>query len=82
MVICRNDILRKHGVIPEKPPSPTPLIQEALTQARKQAHENRLEHKDLDELNDLEDEEDEAFLEKYRWVLTRTDPHSYSDCSA
>ena len=66
LVNCRNDILRKHGVIPEKPPSPTPLIQEALTEARKQAHENRLEDKDLDELNDLEDEEDEAFLNKYR----------------
>ena len=63
---CRNDILRKHGVIPEKPPSPTPLIQEALTEARKQAYENRLEDKDLDELKSLEDEEDEAFLEKYR----------------
>ncbi len=69
LVTCRNDILRKHGVIPEKPPSPTPLIQEALTEARKQAHENRLEDKDLDELNDLEDEEDEVFLEKYRWVF-------------
>lgn len=69
-VNCRNDILRKHGVIPEKPPSPTPLIQEALTEARKQAHENRLEDKDLDELNDLEDEEDEAFLDQYRWVFT------------
>ena len=69
LVICRNDILRKHGVIPEKPPSPTPLIQEALTEARKQAYENRLENKDLDELNDLEDEEDDAFLEKYRCVF-------------
>jgi len=62
----RNDLLRKHKIIPEKPPSPTPIIQEALQEARKQAHENRLEGKDLDELNDLEDEEDEAFLEKYR----------------
>lgn len=70
IVIRRNDILRKHGVIPEKPPSPTPLIQEALNEARKQAHENRLEDKDLDELNELEDEEDEAFLENYRWVFT------------
>ncbi|KAL9131439.1 MAG: hypothetical protein Q9175_006768 [Cornicularia normoerica] len=61
-----NDILRKHGVIPERPPSPTPLIQEALTEARKQVHENRLEDKDLDELKELEDEEDEAFLEQYR----------------
>ncbi|MDI1487022.1 MAG: Proteolipid protein 2 [Ramalina farinacea] len=61
-----NDILRKHGVIPEKPPSPTPMIQEALREAQKEAHENRLEDKDLDELNDLEDEEDEAFLDQYR----------------
>lgn len=61
-----NDILRKHGVIPEKPPSPTPIIQEAILEARKQAHANRLEDKDLDELDELEDEEDEAFLEKYR----------------
>ena len=55
-------------MIPEKPPSPTPLIQDALNEARKQAHENRLEDKDIDELNELEDEEDEAFLQKYRWV--------------
>lgn len=63
---ARNDILRKHGVIPEKPPSPTPIFQEAIQEARKQAHENRLEDKDLDDLHELEDEEDEAFLEKYR----------------
>lgn len=63
----RNDILRKHGVIPEKPPSPTPIIQEALLEGRKRAHENRLEDKDLDELHDLEDEEDDAFLETYRY---------------
>lgn len=64
----RNDILRKHGVIPEKPPSPTPIIEEALQEAAKRAHENRLDGKDLDELDELEDEEDEAFLEKYRWA--------------
>ncbi|KAH7381618.1 phosducin family protein [Pyrenochaeta sp. MPI-SDFR-AT-0127] len=61
-----NDILRKHGVIPEKPPSPTPMIQEALEEGRRLAHENRLEGKDLDELAELEDEEDEDFLETYR----------------
>ncbi|KAI6791938.1 thioredoxin-like protein [Hortaea werneckii] len=61
-----NDILRKHGVIPEKPPSPTPMIEEALTQARELAHEHRLESKDLDELDELEDEEDEDFLNSYR----------------
>lgn len=66
--IYRNDILRKHGVLPEKPPSPTPIIQEAIEEARKQAHENRLRDKDLDELDALEDEEDEAFLEHYRYV--------------
>ncbi|KAF1841352.1 thioredoxin-like protein [Cucurbitaria berberidis CBS 394.84] len=61
-----NDILRKHGVIPEKPPSPTPMIQEAIEEARRLAHDNRLEGKDLDELAELEDEEDEDFLESYR----------------
>ncbi|KAK5112430.1 hypothetical protein LTR85_011539 [Meristemomyces frigidus] len=61
-----NDILRKHGVISEKPPSPTPMIEEALTEARRLAHENRLEGKDLDELDELEDEEDDDFLDSYR----------------
>ncbi|PFH58861.1 hypothetical protein XA68_13109 [Ophiocordyceps unilateralis] len=61
-----NDILRKHGVIPEKPPSPTPMIEEAIVEARRLAHENRLQGKDLDELDELEDLEDEAFIEQYR----------------
>ncbi|KAL8686632.1 MAG: hypothetical protein Q9218_006971 [Villophora microphyllina] len=61
-----NDILRKHGVIPERPPSPTPLIEEALAEARRQAHDNRLNDKNLDELDELEDDEDEDFLEQYR----------------
>ncbi|KAI1821417.1 thioredoxin-like protein [Xylaria intraflava] len=61
-----NDILRKHGIIPEKPPSPTPVIEEAILEGRRIAHENRLEGKDLDELDALEDDEDEAFLEQYR----------------
>ena len=62
----RNDILRKHGVIAEKPPSPTPIIQEALLETQRQAHENRLENKNLDELEELEDDEDEEFLKQYR----------------
>ena len=66
MRLYRNDILRKQGVIPEKPPSPTPMIEEAILEGRRLAHENRLEGKDLDELDELEDEEDEAFLEQYR----------------
>jgi hypothetical protein len=42
------------------------MIQEALEQARQLAHENRLEGKDLDELAELEDEEDDDFLDSYR----------------
>lgn len=61
-----NDILRKHGIIPEKPKDPEPIIQEALLEAYKRAHDERLEDKDLDELAELEDDEDEAFLEQYR----------------
>ncbi|KAJ5703446.1 hypothetical protein N7493_011835 [Penicillium malachiteum] len=61
-----NDILRQHGIIPEKPKDPEPLIQEALIAAQHRAYENRLEDKDLDELDALEDEEDEDFLEQYR----------------
>ena len=46
------------------------MIQEALEEARRLAHENRLEGKDLDELAELEDEEDEDFLEQYRYVVS------------
>ena len=73
LTIPRNDILRKHGVIPGKPPSPTPIIQEAISKARQQAHENRLEDKDLDGLDDLEDEEDDIFLDKYRYVIRQAE---------
>ncbi|KAJ6131568.1 hypothetical protein N7523_001274 [Penicillium sp. IBT 18751x] len=61
-----NDILRQHGIIPEKPKDPEPLIQEALIAAQHRAYENRLEDKDINELDALEDEEDEGFLEQYR----------------
>lgn len=62
----RNEILRSKGIIPPKPPSPTPAIEEALLVAHQLAHDNRLEGKDLDELAALEDDEDEAFLESYK----------------
>jgi len=42
------------------------MIEEAIGEARRLAHENRLEGKDIDELDELEDEEDEEFLEQYR----------------
>ena len=44
------------------------MIEEALIQARELAHENRLEGKDLDELDELEEDEDEDFLNQYRCV--------------
>lgn len=61
-----NDILREKGVIPEKPPSPSDQIEEALQEILEQANENRLEHKNLDELEELEGEEDEEFLNIYK----------------
>ena len=42
------------------------MIEEALVEARRLAHENRLEGKELDELAELEDEEDEDFLNSYK----------------
>ena len=66
LTTARNEILRKHGIIPEKPPSPTPMIEEAILEGRRLAHENRLEGKDLDELDELEDVEDAEFFEAYR----------------
>ena len=61
-----NDILRQHGIIPEKPPSPTAELESALEEAIVKQYDNRLENKDLDELNELEDEEDEEFLNHYK----------------
>ncbi|AAS53923.2 AFR552Cp [Eremothecium gossypii ATCC 10895] len=61
-----NDILRQHGVIPERPPSPTAQLEEALEEVLQRQHENRLENKDLSELEELEDEEDDEFLEFYK----------------
>lgn len=42
------------------------MIEEAILEGRRLAHENRLEGRDLDELDELEDDEDEAFLEIYK----------------
>ncbi|ODV87685.1 hypothetical protein CANARDRAFT_25921 [[Candida] arabinofermentans NRRL YB-2248] len=61
-----NDILRSHGIIPEKEKDPTEELEEALGDAIERQHANRLEDKDLDELDALEDEEDEDFLNVYK----------------
>lgn len=45
------------------------MIEEAILEARRLAHDNRLEGKNLEELDELEDEEDDEddeFLEHYR----------------
>ncbi|KAG7822477.1 hypothetical protein KL909_004165 [Ogataea angusta] len=59
-----NDILRAHGIIPEKEKDPTEQLEEALAEAVQKQHENRLENKTLDELDELEDDEDEEFLQQ------------------
>lgn len=61
-----NDILRAHGIIPERPKSPTEELERLLEEQVQKQHENRLEHKTLDELDAFEDEEDEEFLEEYK----------------
>lgn len=61
-----NDILRAHGVIPQRPKSPTQELEEALDEAVRKQHENRLENKTLGELDELEDDEDEDFLNEYK----------------
>lgn len=61
-----NDILRAKGIIPERPPSPTQQLEEALEEALIKQHENRLEGKDLSDLEELEDDEDEEFLQQYK----------------
>ncbi|EHN00113.1 Plp2p [Saccharomyces cerevisiae x Saccharomyces kudriavzevii VIN7] len=61
-----NDILRAKGVIPERAPSPTGQLEEALEEALAKQHENRLEDKGLSDLEELEDDEDDDFLEAYK----------------
>ena len=61
-----NEILRKHKVIPERPPSPRKALEEAYVATQQLLHETRLEGKDLDELDELEDLEDDDFLESYK----------------
>lgn len=61
-----NDILRQKGVIPERAPSPTAQLEDALEEAIAKQHENRLEGKNISDLEELEDDEDEEFLELYK----------------
>ena len=54
-----NDILRAHGIIPERPKSPTEELEQALEDAVRKQHDNRLDNKTAAELDELEDDEDE-----------------------
>jgi hypothetical protein len=66
--VYRNDALRKQGILPPKPVDPNDEFEEALQQAVQEAEANRLENLNLDELAELEDEEDDEFLQSYRYA--------------
>jgi hypothetical protein len=70
----RNDALRKQGILPPKEPDPNDQFEEALQKAVQEAEANRLENLNLDELAELEDDEDDVFLESYRYVPASDGP--------
>ncbi|EEB05544.1 phosducin family protein [Schizosaccharomyces japonicus yFS275] len=61
-----NDALRAAGVLPPKEPDVEEVLDDALVDSMKMAHDHRLDKKTLDELDELEDEEDDEFLQMYR----------------
>ncbi|KAK9322607.1 thioredoxin-like protein [Lipomyces orientalis] len=65
-----NDILRAHGIIPERPPSPSQVIDEAIDRAREYQEQHRLSDKSDSELSALEDEannsSEDEFIAAYR----------------
>ncbi|KAK9354093.1 thioredoxin-like protein [Lipomyces doorenjongii] len=65
-----NDILRAHGIIPERPPSPSQVIDEAIERAREYQELHRLSDKSDSELSALEDEannsSEDEFIAAYR----------------
>lgn len=75
ILTSRNDALRKQGILPPKAPDPTDQFEEALQKAVQEAEANRLENLNLDELAELEDDEDDAFLESYRFDTPRPTEH-------
>ncbi|KAK9466256.1 thioredoxin-like protein [Lipomyces arxii] len=62
-----NDILRSHGIIPPREPSPSQIIDEAVERAREQAEQHKLSDKSDSDLSELEDEDpDDEFIATYR----------------
>ncbi|KAJ2806776.1 Proteolipid protein 2 [Coemansia helicoidea] len=61
-----NDILRKHGILPQQVKvTQNDIYDSAVAQAQEE-ESRRLERLDIDELAELEDEEDDRVLEQYR----------------
>ncbi|KAJ2159567.1 phosducin [Coemansia sp. RSA 552] len=61
-----NDILRKHGIIPDQIKITQNDIYDSAVEKAREEESQRLEKLDLDELAELEDEEDDQILEQYR----------------
>lgn len=61
-----NDILRQHKIIPDKPPDTSAQEEELLEEAHRLQHERRFDDLELDELAELEDDESDAVVARYR----------------
>ncbi|KAI9479364.1 phosducin [Coemansia sp. RSA 989] len=61
-----NDILRKHGILPQQVKITQNDIYDSAVAKAQEEESQRLEKLDLDELAELEDEEDDQILEQYR----------------
>ncbi|KAJ2812443.1 phosducin, partial [Coemansia furcata] len=61
-----NDILRKHGILPQQIKITQNDIYDSAVAKAQEEESERLEGLDLDELAELEDEEDDQILAQYR----------------
>ncbi|KAJ1665990.1 phosducin [Coemansia sp. RSA 1813] len=61
-----NDILRKHGILPQQVKITQNDIYDSAVEHAREEESRRLEKLDLDELDELEDEEDDQILQQYR----------------
>ncbi|KAJ2453985.1 phosducin [Coemansia sp. RSA 2336] len=61
-----NDILRKHGILPQQIKITQNDIYDSAVAKAQEEESQRLEGLDLDELAELEDEEDDQILAQYR----------------
>ncbi|KAJ2380091.1 phosducin, partial [Coemansia sp. RSA 2559] len=61
-----NDILRKHGILPQQVKITQNDIYDSAVEHAREEESKRLENMDLDELDELEDEEDDQVIQQYR----------------